>query len=40
MNKIINTFLLVGDTSMLEMDLSDLNLHIMLVVHSLKIKKG
>ena len=40
MNKIINTFLLAGEKLMFEKHLRQLYLHIVLVDHSLKIKKG
>ena len=38
-NEIVNKFLLAGDKFMLEMHLHSPSLHIVLVVHSLKIDK-
>ena len=38
MNEIVNTFLLIGDKFMPEMHLKQPVLHIVLVVHSQKIK--
>ena len=39
MNAIVNKLLLPGEKYILEMHLKSLDLHIVLVVHSLKIKK-